>query len=57
MITISWHFLILGAFILFALFRIGREDTGGDYSFNMVPLFCIIAIIIAVVVYGGIFWA
>lgn len=56
MITINWHVLILVTFILFAFFRIGREDTGGDYNFNMVPLFWIIAIIIAVVVYGGIFW-
>lgn len=56
MISVHWHLVLYIVLIVWMLFGAFRESDGGDYSFDLMPLVCIIGIIVITAIYGGIFW-
>jgi putative effector of murein hydrolase len=56
MITFHWTILILIVVVSYLIFRIVREETDGDYNFNFMPIIWAALIIVAILLYGGVFW-
>lgn len=56
MINIHWSLIVLVIVVVFLIYKATTEDTSGDYNFNFMPIVWFALIIVALIIYGGVFW-
>lgn len=57
MITFHWAYIPFLAVVGFLVYKIATTDKGrGDYSFDIATPFYILLLVIAIAIFGGIYW-